>query len=501
MKLKNKIKSLLEKLKQLDLKNSSIKVKLPFYLLVFVLTTLILLWLVEVVFFENIYTFVKQDSLTRAGNRIVEEVDKKHADKLIEKISREDDVCVAVTDEFGNSIYSGINNRDCNAKISLDDFMLRIHDAQIHNGIYVNTFFKEEPVFDINASDPGSIKFKQTMRIIKQISYTGIVHTENRTYIVMLDARLTPLDSTVDLIRILLVMVTVILSLFALWLGWLLSKQITKPLLTITEQAQQLASGDYDVHQIVNGYREVQKLSVTLNQAAEDLQQVEKLRNELIANISHDLRTPLTMISGYAEMMRDLPGENTPENIQVILDETNHLSRLVNDVLDLSKLRSGASECTLKTYCITDSILAVIERLQALTSQEGYHIHFDYHDKVYTEADELQISQVLYNLCTNAINYTGEDKTVRIVQSIHDQTIKIAIIDTGEGIREEEIDKIWERYYRTNSDHTRAKVGSGIGLSIVKRILEQHHAQFGVSSELNKGTTFWFVLPLKDISK
>ena len=176
MKLKNKIKSLLEKLKQLDLKNSSIKVKLPFYLLVFVLTTLILLWLVEVVFFENIYTFVKQDSLTRAGNRIVEEVDKKHADKLIEKISREDDVCVAVTDEFGNSIYSGINNRDCNAKISLDDFMLRIHDAQIHNGIYVNTFFKEEPVFDINASDPGSIKFKQTMRIIKQISYTGIVH-------------------------------------------------------------------------------------------------------------------------------------------------------------------------------------------------------------------------------------------------------------------------------------------------------------------------------------
>ena len=90
---------------------------------------------------------------------------------------------------------------------------------------------------------------------------------------------------------------------------------------------------------------------------------------------------------------------------------------------------------------------------------------------------------------------------MRIVQSIHDQTIKIAIIDTGEGIREEEIDKIWERYYRTNSDHTRAKVGSGIGLSIVKRILEQHHAQFGVSSELNKGTTFWFELPLKDISK
>ena len=183
--------------------------------------------------------------------------------------------------------------------------------------------------------------------------------------------------------HLLLVMVTVILSLFALWLGWLLSKQITKPLLTITEQAQQLASGDYDVHQIVNGYREVQKLSVTLNQAAEDLQQVEKLRNELIANISHDLRTPLTMISGYAEMMRDLPGENTPENIQVILDETNHLSRLVNDVLDLSKLRSGASECTLKTYCITDSILAVIERLQALTcllytSAKTSEFHFQY---------------------------------------------------------------------------------------------------------------------------
>lgn len=500
MKLKNKIKTFIDKLKQLDIKNSSIKVKLPFYLLTFVLTTLVLLWLVEVVFFESIYTFVKQDSLTRAGNLIVKEVDKKHADKLIEKISREIDVCVAVTDEFGNSVYSGINNRDCNAKISLDDFMNRIHDAQSHDGIYVDEFFKEEPVFDINASDPSSIRFKQTFRVVKQISYTGIVHTKDKTYIVMLDARLTPLDSTVDLIRKILIFVTVILSLFALWLGWLLSRQITKPLLAISEQAQQLASGDYSKFQTVNGYREVQKLSQTLNQAAEDLQQVEKLRNELIANISHDLRTPLTMISGYAEMMRDLPGENTPENIQIILDETTHLSRLVNDVLDLSKLRSGSNELQLKTYCITDSIQAVIERLQALTIQDGYRITFEYSEKAAVEADELQISQVVYNLCTNAINYTGEDKQVRIVQTRNEDWVRIEIIDTGHGISDKEIDKIWERYYRTNSDHTRAKVGSGLGLSIVQQILEHHHARYGVNSKQNIGTTFWFELPIKDMS-
>ena len=496
----NKLKTVIKNIKQVDLRNSSIKVKLPFYLLIFVLTTLLLLWLLEVVFFENIYTYMKHNSLTQAGNRIVEAVDKKHADKLIEKISREHDVCVTVSDEFGNSIYSGINNRDCNTKISLDDFMMRIHDAQSNGGIYVNEFFKEEPVFDINASSPGSIKFKQSVRVIKQISYTGIVHTTERTYIVMLDARLTPLDSTVDLIRKILIIVTSILSLFALWLGWLLSKQITKPLLAISEQAQQLASGDYDTHQLVDGYREVQRLSETLNQAAQDLQQVEKLRNELIANISHDLRTPLTMISGYAEMMRDLPNENTPENIQIILDETNHLSRLVSDVLDLSKLRSGTNELKKTTYCITDAIEAVIERLQALTSQEGFHIQFDYTERINVEADELQISQVLYNLCTNAINYTGEDKTIRISQSCHDGWVNISISDSGKGIREDELDKIWERYYRTNKDHTRAKVGSGLGLSIVQRILKQHQAHFGVQSELNKGSTFWFELPIKDMA-
>lgn len=500
MKLKNKCKAFINNLKQLDLKNSSIKVKLPFYLLIFVMTTLVLLWLVEVILFENIYTYVKQDSLTRAGNLIVKEVDKKHADKLIEKISREIDVCVSVTDEFGHSVYSGINNRDCNTKISLDDFMNRIHDAQSHDGIYVDEFYKEEPVFDINASDPSSIKFKQSIRVVKQISYTGIVHTKDKTYIVMLDARLTPLDSTVDLIRKILIFVTVVLSLFALWLGWLLSRQITKPLLEISEQAQQLANGDYSQFKTVNGYREVQNLSQTLKQAAEDLQQVEKLRNELIANISHDLRTPLTMISGYAEMMRDLPGENTPENIQIILDETTHLSRLVSDVLDLSKLRSGSNELQLKTYCITDSIQSVIERLQALTNQEGYQITFDYHDKIYVEADELQISQVIYNLCTNAINYTGDDKLVRIVQTNHENNVRIEIIDTGQGISEDEIDKIWERYYRTNSNHTRAKVGSGLGLSIVGRILEHHHAKYGVNSKQNIGTTFWFELPIKDMS-
>ncbi len=504
MKLKNKLIELVGKLKACfskkpSLKHLSIKFKLPFYLLIFDLVMIVFLWTFEVICFENIYTYVKKLTLTRAGNQIVEEVDKMHADKLIEKVTRENDVCVTVTDENGTPIFTGINSRDCVSSISLDNFLVRVYTAKQHGGIYVNEFNKEEPFFDINASNPTSIKFKQRTRLIRQINYTGIAVHDDKTYIVLLDATLTPLGSTTSLIRRILILVTALMAVVAIILGWWLSKQITWPLLEISKQAKQLAKGDYDSSQTVDGYKEIHELSITLNQAAEDLKQVEKLRNELIANISHDLRTPLTMISGYAEMMRDLPGEASTENIQVILDETNHLSRLVNDVLDLSKLRSGAAELKTSRYSLTASIQKILERLQALSEAEGYRLSFEADCSVMIDADELKISQVIYNLCTNAISYTGADKKVFVRQVVSNQRVRIEIKDTGVGIAKDELDKIWERYYRTNNDHIRAKIGSGLGLSIVRQILDIHHAEYGVSSELNQGTTFWFELPIAEI--
>ena len=143
---------------------------------------------------------------------------------------------------------------------------------------------------------------------------------------------------------------------------------------------------------------------------------MENLRRELIANMSHDLRTPLTMISGYGEVMRDIPGENTPENVQIIIDETKRLTNLVNDMLDLSKLQAGVQELNAVSMNLTDEIRSIIERYETLLKQDEYDIRFEYREDVIIQGDVIKLDQVIYNLINNAINYSGEDHQVIVKQ-------------------------------------------------------------------------------------
>ena len=200
------------------------------------------------------------------------------------------------------------------------------------------------------------------------------------------------------------------------------------------------------------------------------------------------------MITAYSEVMRDLPGENTPENIQVIIDETTRLTNLVNDMLELSKLQAGVTELKSEVFDFTTNILAVMNRYSKLTEQSGYNIRFEYEDDVKVCADEYKIYQVVYNLINNAINYSGEDKTVIVRQIVKGDMVRLEVEDHGNGIKEEELDNIWDRYYKADKTHKRATQGSGIGLSIVKNILKLHSASFGVESQVGKGSIFWFEL-------
>ena len=176
-------------------------------------------------------------------------------------------------------------------------------------------------------------------------------------------------------------------------------------------------------------------------------------------------------------MMRDIPDENTPENVQIIIDEANRLTELVNDMLDLSKLQSDIGRLTFSDFSLTQSIREILLRYKKLTEQDGYHIKFISGADAYVYADAVKISQVVYNLINNAIHYTGEDKSITVCQSVHDNVVRVEVIDTGSGIKEEEIPYIWERYYKANKSHKRAAVGTGLGLAIVKKILELHQAK------------------------
>ncbi|MBQ1806864.1 MAG: HAMP domain-containing histidine kinase, partial [Ruminococcus sp.] len=312
---------------------------------------------------------------------------------------------------------------------------------------------------------------------------------------------ITPLNTTLEVIKNQMLLVSVAFVLLSLVFSFYASRRIAKPIAQTNRAAKELAQKNYEIEFNASGYREVEELNNTLNYTKTELAATEKLQRELIANISHDLRTPLTMITGYGEVMRDLPGENTPENIQIIIDEATRLSTLVNDLLDLSKLQSGALQAQKQVFNLTDSVRAILERYSKLVEQEGFDIRFESKEEVFINADELRISQVIYNLVNNAVNHAGEDKTVIITQTVRDKLVRIEVIDHGEGIPADKLPYIWERYYKVDKEHKRGVIGSGLGLSIVKSILDAHKAHYGVRSTQGKGSTFWFEIAYDNVKK
>ena len=324
--------------------------------------------------------------------------------------------------------------------------------------------------------------------------YVSVRTIDQHEYMIIQTTELTPIQAMVKTLKNQALWIGFILSIFALIMAVLMSKLITKPIVKMNEAAKQLAQGRYDADFFGHGYREIDELAQSLNYAACELAKTDHLQKELISNISHDLRTPLTMIKGYGEVMRDIPGENTPENIQIIIDETSRLSELVNDMLDLSRIQAGTRQPQYDVFSLTETVRSTLLRYERLTKQQGYKIDFSEDGEVEVLADRSMILQVIYNLINNAINYTGEDHCVSVRQQTREDRVRISVTDTGEGISEEEIPLIWDRYYKIDKVHKRAMVGTGLGLSIVKEILELHHAAYGVTSTLGKGSEFWFEL-------
>lgn len=311
-------------------------------------------------------------------------------------------------------------------------------------------------------------------------------------------AVITPVNATVSTLKMQLSIITAIMILASVIIALILSDSIAKPLTRLNDGAKNFSKGIYNAEFNGSGYLEVKELSDTLNSAAIELSKVDELRRELIANISHDLRTPLSLIYSYAEMMQDFPEEITSVQLQTIMSETERLSSLVNGILDASKLETGSSELHMEEYNLTKSLNETVVRLSYLLKNDGYSIVFEHSEEVYVIADAAKITQALYNLLTNAVNYSTSDKHIIVRQNRVQNGVLIEVIDHGDGIAPENIPYIWDRYYKVDKKHKRAIIGTGLGLSIVKKIFELHGLDYGVQSELGKGSVFWFQLVSKE---
>lgn len=478
-----------------------LRYRVVMYFLLFSLIMLILLWLFQTVFFKGFYRSVKISQVESCAKNIItmmqgtEDDEGVNVDKvsaMVEYIYEQNDMMVALYDlntNFAMSICSSDVPENLE-KISGSDVIRYRNMAMQNGGTYLEYQHKA-----LN-EDSGSLE----KYAAESVTYSEVfMDSGNGRYMITIRSIITPFNSVVDTLRNQLIIISAILIALSVVLSIIVSNLITRPIIKTNKAAKELAKQHYDVKFESDGYLEIRELNDTLNFAARELTKVEKLRKDLIANISHDLRTPLTMITGYGEVIRDLPGENTPENIQIIIDEATRLNELVTDLLDISKLQSGAMQLVRTDFSLTKCIEEIFNRYTKLIEQNHYNIVFNYKEDVIINADDVKIKQVIYNLINNAINYVGDDKTVIVTQIADKNFVRVEVTDHGVGIDPDKLEYIWDRYYKVDKAHKSAVIGTGLGLSIVKNILELHNARFGVKSKLGAGSTFWFELPVQSI--
>ncbi len=344
------------------------------------------------------------------------------------------------------------------------------------------------------------VGMSEVFRASGNIYYVSCAEYIGKPHYLLVSYSLSIVQDTVRNLQIYLLLIGIGVVFIAFLVSSVFSSKITSGLKTMSDSAVRLAKRDYKVEFNNVDYQELAKLSDTLNYVRDEVKKSEDFQREILANVTHDLKTPLTMIKAYASMIKEISGDDKvkrEKHIQVIIDEADRLTGLVNDVLSVSKLQSNIDALNFKVFNLTELVYGIINKFGYLQESQGYNLMVDIDANIYTRADEEKISQVIYNLLGNAANYTGEDKTVFISlkTSMDGKRVKFSVRDTGKGIAREELDEIWNRYYRVKENHTRPVKGTGLGLNIVKAILENHSFDFGVDSELGAGSTFWIDFP------
>ena len=311
-------------------KNVSIKWRIFGSFAALAAVVLVVLWLFQTVFFDQFYEQTKRNELSEAAETIQQNLYSPNLSDMIENTARSGQIYAVGIRADGQIIFN--NDFSPNRfSVLIGQHLMEVLQKTVAEG------GKHYEIIDSKGGGKDSSNRAQVYATVKQDG-------SGNEYMIFLYTILTPMDATIRTIRTQIIWLTLILLGVGALLALYLSHHISSPIIRITETAKELATGDYDVSFDENAYHEISQLAHTLNYAARELGRVEHLQRDLVANISHDLRTPLTMISGYAEIMRDLPGENTPENVQIIIDEANRLTSLVNDTLDLSKLQSGTQK-------------------------------------------------------------------------------------------------------------------------------------------------------------
>ena len=450
--------------------------KIFLYLIIFSVAILSFLWLFQVAFLSTYYDFVKNKDMDKIASKITESYLEEDFEETLDYLTFEKDVCILIiSDEEKEYASYGVStscltNRETN-------------------------FIYEKYTTDFINSNKTEAEYKLIDSKYNSQILVKCIKLDDGKF-VFITTLLEPIGSTTSILTSQLIIVTIIVLFLALWLAYFISRKISSPIIKINKNAKKMSNGEFNIDfKTDSNIKEIVELSETLNKALEELSKTDEIRRELMANISHDLKTPLTMIKAYSEMVRDLTyndEEKRNANLNTIIEETDRLNLLVNDILELSKVQSSVVGINIESFDMNETIKNIIKRLDCFKEQKNYKFIYENKKELIVLADKKEIEKVIYNLLSNAINYVGNDLQVIVKVTEKKDTYLVEVTDHGKGIKQADIELIWDKYYRTDKNHKRSDIGTGLGLSIVKGILVKHSFDYGVSSKLGKGTTFYF---------
>lgn len=450
--------------------NTTLTEKLQRYLILFAVVILSSLWIFQGFFLDQFYSFSK----TREIKSLAQEIEYSYfSDSLADfaKKALEAESRILLINNQGSIVLDSVWQPSPN---------LEGLNANTYRIIFRNLDVGEGKQININQIVPSNTTPKSVLNYALKMDANTLL---------FIQSELLPVGATVSTIRFQLLIMSGIIIAAAIIIARRVSSQISQPIQSISLHAQGIAQGDYDTPIHVGGYQEIEQLSATLNQLIVDLKRVEMMRNELISNVSHDLRTPLTMIQGYIELMKDFPEERSNGNLNLIAEESLKLKNMIQNLLDLSRIQQNMQDNTVQSFEAKDWLKKIENRYSKLHPDrmlEGEIVEGD------LIGNKLMLDQVLENLLNNALQHT--QGRVQIITKLTEKGYYIGIKDQGHGIPLHERERIWDRYYSTRDTQTSNDLNYGLGLSIVKEILLSQTLEFGIEDNQGQGVTFYFIM-------
>jgi signal transduction histidine kinase len=467
--------------------------------------TVLLCWLLNTTLLERYYSKMKTNQLVSGYN-------------MIDRAAKQD---LLSDDTFDVQLERLCDNGNIELLIVSSDGTV-IRSTSNDNGNLLNRFM--DVLFGANAD-------KGRREVISADNYRVLEVTDNRMSseylvlwgtlsdgnLIMMRTALESIRESVEIANRFLAYIGVVGVFFSAILVVLVTRRITRPIRKLTEISRQMAELDFTAkYEDEGGSKEIELLGQNMNQLSESLERaigelktannelksdiekkekIDEMRKEFLSNVSHELKTPLALIQGYAEGLQECINDDEKSRsfyCEVITDEANKMNQMVQKLLTLNHLEFGNDPVTFDRFDITELISGVIGNSTLMLRQNEIQLSFE-EAPAYVWGDEFQIEEVITNYLSNAIHYASGDKRIYISYQDRGQLLRVCVFNSGSHIPEEDIDRVWDKFYKVDKARTRAYGGSGIGLSIVKAIMESHHQECGVCN-YKDGVEFWMEL-------